>query len=82
MERHGRPSYTLFAGAARKDLEVERQETSEGSLDNFLNRVYRLVERHAGSVSGSPKPGSDGSSGVALKKKLFSRQIAIKTCEE
>ena len=40
--------YTLFAAPPEKDLEWS-EESIEGSW-RFLNRVYRLVEKHAGSL--------------------------------
>ncbi len=40
--------YTLFAAPPEKDLEWS-EESIEGSW-RFLNRVYRLVERHAAAV--------------------------------
>src|ERR1700723_224966 len=40
--------YTLFAAPPEKDLEWS-EESIEGSW-RFLNRVYRLVERHAETV--------------------------------
>jgi len=40
--------YTLFAAPPEKDLEWS-EESIEGSW-RFLNRVYRLVDRHAGSL--------------------------------
>jgi leucyl-tRNA synthetase len=40
--------YTLFAAPPEKDLEWS-EESIEGSW-RFLNRVYRLVEKHAGSI--------------------------------
>jgi len=40
--------YTLFAAPPEKDLEWS-EESIEGSW-RFLNRVYRLVERHAGPL--------------------------------
>jgi leucyl-tRNA synthetase len=40
--------YTLFAAPPEKDLEWS-EESIEGSW-RFLNRVYRLIERHAGAV--------------------------------
>ena len=40
--------YTLFAAPPEKDLEWS-EESIEGSW-RFLNRVYRLVDKHAGSV--------------------------------
>src|SRR5260221_14781838 len=42
--------YTLFAAPPEKDLEWS-EESIEGSW-RFLNRVYRLVERHALTVQG------------------------------
>ena len=42
--------YTLFAAPPEKDLEWS-EESIEGSW-RFLNRVYRLVDRHAESVRG------------------------------
>ncbi len=42
--------YTLFAAPPEKDLEWS-EESIEGSW-RFLNRVYRLVERHAETVRG------------------------------
>jgi leucyl-tRNA synthetase len=41
--------YTLFAAPPEKDLEWS-EESIEGSW-RFLNRVYRLVERHAKAVT-------------------------------
>ena len=40
--------YTLFAAPPEKDLEWS-EESIEGSW-RFLNRVYRLVDKHAGTV--------------------------------
>jgi leucyl-tRNA synthetase len=42
--------YTLFAAPPEKDLEWS-EESIEGSW-RFLNRVYRLVEKHCGGVIG------------------------------
>jgi leucyl-tRNA synthetase len=42
--------YTLFAAPPEKDLEWS-EESIEGSW-RFLNRVYRLVERHAAAIRG------------------------------
>ena len=42
--------YTLFAAPPEKDLEWS-EESIEGSW-RFLNRVYRMVERHAETVRG------------------------------
>jgi leucyl-tRNA synthetase len=43
--------YTLFAAPPEKDLEWS-EESIEGSW-RFLNRVYRLVERHAEAIRGA-----------------------------
>jgi leucyl-tRNA synthetase len=43
--------YTLFAAPPEKDLEWS-EESIDGSW-RFLNRVYRLVERHAEAVRGA-----------------------------
>jgi leucyl-tRNA synthetase len=43
--------YTLFAAPPEKDLEWS-EESIEGAW-RFLNRVYRLVEKHAGEVTGA-----------------------------
>jgi leucyl-tRNA synthetase len=44
--------YTLFAAPPEKDLEWS-EESIEGSW-RFLNRVYRVVDRHAGSAREMP----------------------------
>jgi leucyl-tRNA synthetase len=44
--------YTLFAAPPEKDLEWSEQGI-EGSL-RFLNRVYRLIEKHAPRLRGIP----------------------------
>src|SRR5438445_12557756 len=41
--------YTLFAAPPEKDLEWS-EESIEGSW-RFLNRVYRLIERHAEALA-------------------------------
>jgi leucyl-tRNA synthetase len=46
--------YTLFAAPPEKDLEWS-EESIEGSW-RFLNRVYRLVEKHARQVVSSQRP--------------------------
>jgi len=46
--------YTLFAAPPEKDLEWS-EESIEGAW-RFLNRVYRLVEKHAGGLTGGQKP--------------------------
>ena len=49
--------YTLFAAPPEKDLEWS-EESIEGSW-RFLNRVFRLVERHAESVRGTNRGNFD-----------------------
>ena len=46
--------YTLFATSPEKDLEWS-EESIEGAW-RFLNRVYRLVEKHGEAVSALPSP--------------------------
>jgi leucyl-tRNA synthetase len=53
--------YTLFAAPPEKDLEWS-EESIEGSW-RFLNRVYRLVERHAERL-GAVKSGAGDLAGV------------------
>jgi len=43
--------YTLFAAPPEKDLEWS-EESIEGSW-RFLNRVFRLVDKHAGAIRGA-----------------------------
>jgi leucyl-tRNA synthetase len=43
--------YTLFAAPPEKDLEWS-EESIEGSW-RFLNRVFRLVDKHAGAIRGT-----------------------------
>jgi leucyl-tRNA synthetase len=57
--------YTLFAAPPEKDLEWS-DESIEGSW-RFLNRVYRLVSKHAESVRGL-KTGASLSTGSASEK--------------
>jgi leucyl-tRNA synthetase len=45
--------YTLFAAPPEKDLEWS-EESIEGSW-RFLNRVFRLVDKHAGAIRGTQK---------------------------
>jgi leucyl-tRNA synthetase len=52
--------YTLFAAPPEKDLEWS-EESIEGSW-RFLNRVYRLVERHAATVRAAVKSASGAAS--------------------
>jgi leucyl-tRNA synthetase len=63
--------YTLFAAPPEKDLEWS-EESIEGSW-RFLNRVYRLVERHAGAIRGV-KSGNAGAAATAPKEKTLLRK--------
>jgi leucyl-tRNA synthetase len=47
--------YTLFAAPPEKDLEWS-EESIEGSW-RFLNRVYRLITKHAPALRGTANPG-------------------------
>jgi leucyl-tRNA synthetase len=47
--------YTLFAAPPEKDLEWS-EESIEGAW-RFLNRVFRLVTKHAAAVQGTANPG-------------------------
>ncbi|MEQ1352625.1 MAG: class I tRNA ligase family protein, partial [Candidatus Acidiferrum sp.] len=68
--------YTLFAAPPEKDLEWS-EESIEGSW-RFLNRVYRLVERHAETVRGLKSvPGSGTSATAAHSAK--EKQLLRKT---
>src|SRR5262245_7423040 len=61
--------YTLFAAPPEKDL-----EWSEESIDGawrFLNRVYRLIERHAEALKNITASSSVGSSATDKEKKLL-----------
>jgi leucyl-tRNA synthetase len=63
--------YTLFAAPPEKDLEWS-EESIEGSW-RFLNRVYRLVERHALAVQGV-KSGIPDASAASPKEKTLLRK--------
>jgi leucyl-tRNA synthetase len=61
--------YTLFAAPPEKDL-----EWSEESIDGawrFLNRVYRLIERHAEPLQKLSANASVGSSATDKEKRLL-----------
>src|SRR5258708_20107214 len=63
--------YTLFAAPPEKDL-----EWSEESIDGawrFLNRVYRLVERHAPAVR-EAQPGTNKATASSEKEKRLLRK--------
>jgi leucyl-tRNA synthetase len=63
--------YTLFAAPPEKDLEWSEQSI-EGSW-RFLNRVYRLIERHAEAVRGVKSP-SGNTAAVSAKEKILLRR--------
>jgi leucyl-tRNA synthetase len=58
--------YTLFAAPPEKDLEWS-EESIEGAW-RFLNRVYRLVEKHSEAVS-SLQSAADQATGAATTEK-------------
>ncbi len=61
--------YTLFAAPPEKDL-----EWSEESIDGawrFLNRVYRLIERHANTLRGAKAALSTVSATTGKEKRLL-----------
>jgi leucyl-tRNA synthetase len=64
--------YTLFAAPPEKDLEWS-EESIEGSW-RFLNRVYRLIERHASAVR-SAKDGRVDSASSSVKEKALLRKV-------
>jgi leucyl-tRNA synthetase len=64
--------YTLFAAPPEKDLEWS-EESIEGSW-RFLNRVYRLVERHAQAVRGV-KSGNADVATTSPKEKILLRKV-------
>jgi leucyl-tRNA synthetase len=61
--------YTLFAAPPEKDLEWS-EESIEGAW-RFLNRVYRLIERHADSLKSVKAAASNTSSATEKEKKLL-----------
>jgi len=64
--------YTLFAAPPEKDL-----EWSEESIDGawrFLNRVYRLIERHADSLKSVQAAAGSSSSPTTEKEKRLLRK--------
>jgi leucyl-tRNA synthetase len=63
--------YTLFAAPPEKDLEWS-EESIEGSW-RFLNRVYRLVDRHAQAVQGV-KSENAGAAAASPKEKILLRK--------
>ncbi len=63
--------YTLFAAPPEKDLEWS-EESIEGSW-RFLNRVYRLVERHSVAVQGVKNRKTDAAT-ASPKEKILLRK--------
>jgi leucyl-tRNA synthetase len=63
--------YTLFAAPPEKDLEWS-EESIEGSW-RFLNRVYRLVDRHALTVQGV-KSGNAHAATASSKERILLRK--------
>ena len=64
--------YTLFAAPPEKDLEWS-EESIEGSW-RFLNRVYRLIERHTPVLRGL-KDGKVEATAVSPKEKTLLRKV-------
>jgi leucyl-tRNA synthetase len=61
--------YTLFAAPPEKDLEWS-EESIEGSW-RFLNRVFRLVDRHAAALRGVTAGGIDAAAATEREKGLL-----------
>jgi leucyl-tRNA synthetase len=61
--------YTLFAAPPEKDLEWS-EESIEGSW-RFLNRVFRLVDRHAEAIRGFARANYDASTLNEKEKSLL-----------
>jgi leucyl-tRNA synthetase len=61
--------YTLFAAPPEKDLEWS-EESIEGSW-RFLNRVFRLVDRHAAAVRDTTNGAKDAAGALGKEKTLL-----------
>jgi leucyl-tRNA synthetase len=61
--------YTLFAAPPEKDLEWS-DESIEGAW-RFLNKVYRLVQRHSGAMRSRTTAGADFSGARPAEKALL-----------
>jgi leucyl-tRNA synthetase len=61
--------YTLFAAPPEKDLEWS-EESIEGSW-RFVNKVYRMVERHSAALRGVAAGNVDAASATAKEKLLL-----------
>jgi leucyl-tRNA synthetase len=68
--------YTLFAAPPEKDLEWS-EESIEGSW-RFLNRVYRLVEKHAGEVISALRPATGKREGESLASPGMTGELSEK----
>jgi len=64
--------YTLFAAPPEKDLEWS-EESIEGAW-RFLNRVYRMVEKHAGAVASLVAAGRQDAGATTEKEKTLLRK--------
>jgi leucyl-tRNA synthetase len=69
--------YTLFAAPPEKDLEWS-EESIEGSW-RFLNRVYRLVERHAEAVRAVKSESSGAGAKAIAPSSAKEKQLLRKT---
>jgi len=69
--------YTLFAAPPEKDLEWS-EESIEGSW-RFLNRVYRLVERHAEAVRAVKSTGTTAGASTIVPNSAKEKQLLRKT---
>jgi leucyl-tRNA synthetase len=69
--------YTLFAAPPEKDLEWS-EESIEGSW-RFLNRVYRLVERHAEAVGAVKSASSAAGVKIIAPTSAKEKQLLRKT---
>jgi len=61
--------YTLFAAPPEKDLEWS-EESIDGSW-RFLNRVYRLIEKHAAALKAIKAGGADLATASEKEKRLL-----------
>jgi leucyl-tRNA synthetase len=69
--------YTLFAAPPEKDLEWS-EESIEGSW-RFLNRVYRLVERHAEAARGVKSASGTAGAAAIAPNSAKEKQLLRKT---
>ena len=69
--------YTLFAAPPEKDLEWS-EESIEGSW-RFLNRVYRLVERHAEAMRAVKSTGTTAGASTIAPNSAKEKQLLRKT---